>query len=236
MAAKQRTFGKRIRIKVQSALSRLGAHVSPSQIRALNACINYLEVGRWLRASGFQAWPRHADRQQLYSAVAEAVRSERVLYLEFGVWQGSSMRSWSTLLKDPRASLHGFDSFEGLPEAWDAHRPRGTFSRDGAQPTFDDPRIVLHKGWFSETLPSFTLPEHDRLVLNLDADLYSSTIFVLRTLAAAIRPGTIVIFDEFCDRLHELKAFDEFLEATQMKFRFLGGTENLEQVAFERLA
>jgi hypothetical protein len=225
----------RIRVKAQSALSRLGAHLSLSQISTLNACINYLEVGRWLNAKGFRAWPRYADREQLYSAVAANVRAERVLYLEFGVWQGSSMRSWSRLLQNPLASLHGFDSFEGLPEAWDARRPRGTFSRDGALPTFEDSRVILHKGWFNDTLPAFALPEHERLVLNLDADLYSSTIFVLRALAAAIRPGTLLIFDEFCDRLHEMRAFGEFLEATGMEFQFLGGTENLEQVVFERL-
>jgi len=145
------------------------------------------------------------------------------------------MRSWSRLLQNPLTSLHGFDSFEGLPEAWDARRPRGTFSRDGALPTFEDTRVVLHKGWFNDTLPGFALPDHERLVLNLDADLYSSTIFVLHTLAKAIRPGTLLIFDEFCDRLHEMKAFDEFLETTRTHFHFLAGTENLEQVVFERL-
>ena len=145
------------------------------------------------------------------------------------------MRSWSRLLQHPGSSLHGFDSFEGLPEAWDEHRPQGTFSRGGAMPLFDDPRVVLHKGWFDDTLPAFALPPHERLVLNLDADLYSSTIFVLRTLVDAVRPGTILIFDEFCDRFHELRAFNEFLETTGMKFRFVGGTENLEQVIFERI-
>ena len=226
---------QRIRLKVQSALSRVGEHLSLSQISSLNACINYLEVGRWLKAKGFRTRPRYADREELYSAVATRIRTERVLYLEFGVWQGSSMRSWSRLLQNPLTSLHGFDSFEGLPEAWDARRPRGTFSRDGALPTFEDTRVVLHKGWFNDTLPGFALPDHERLVLNLDADLYSSTIFVLHTLAKAIRPGTLLIFDEFCDRLHEMKAFDEFLETTRTRFHFLAGTENLEQVVFERV-
>jgi len=226
---------QRIRLKAQSALSRVGEHLSLSQIGTLNACVNYLEVGRWLKAKGFRARPRVADREQLYSAVANPIRRERVLYLEFGVWQGNSMRSWSRLLENPLAALHGFDSFEGLPEAWDERRPRGTFSRGGALPAFEDTRIVLHKGWFNDTLPKFVLPEHERLVLNLDADLYSSTIFVLHTLTEAIRPGTLLIFDEFCDRLHELKAFAEFLDTTRMRFRFLAGTENLEQAVFERL-
>ena len=145
------------------------------------------------------------------------------------------MRNWCALLQNPSSSLHGFDSFEGLPEAWDSSRPEGTFSVGSVAPTFDDARVSVHKGWFSDTLPAFTLPDHDVLVVNLDADLYSSTMLVLRTLRDALRPGTILIFDEFCDRFHELKAFEEFLAATHMRFRFIGGTENLEHVAFERL-
>jgi hypothetical protein len=103
-------------------------------------------------------------------------------------------------------------------------------------PTFTDSRITLHKGWFDETLSTFALPEHDRMVVNLDADLYSSTVLVLSTLEHAIKPGTILIFDEFCDRMHELKAFSEFLDRTRMQFQFAGATENLEHVAFERTA
>ena len=225
---------RRLRMKILATITRLGRHTSPSQIQKLNACINYLEVGRWLEANGFSAWPRYAARELLYAAVAHRIRTEKVLYLEFGVWQGLSLRSWSGLLENPISSLHGFDSFEGLPEAWDSSRPQGTFSLHSVLPRFDDPRVVLHTGWFSETLPNFAPPEHERLVLNLDADLYSSTIFVLRTLQGSIRPGTILIFDEFCDRLHELRAFNEFLATTSMRFHFLGATENLEQVAFER--
>lgn len=227
-------LGAWLRLSLQSALTRIGEHVSPVHIHKLNACINYLETGRWLKAKGFAAWPRYPDRKSLYAALAERLKTEKVLYLEFGVWQGASLRSWSALLQNPAASLHGFDSFEGLPEAWDANRPKGMFSVGGALPQFDDARVTLHKGWFQDTLPAFAVPEHDRLVLNLDADLYSSTQLVLRTLKDWIRPGTILVFDEFCDRLHEQRAFNEFLEETGMPFVFLGATRNLEQAAFER--
>lgn len=220
----------------QVLLTRVGAHCSPSHIRNLNAALNYLEVGRWLKDRGFQTSPRVAERDQLYTAIGSPIAGERVLYLEFGVYQGRSMRFWSKLLRHPQASLHGFDSFEGLPESWDAFRPKGTFDVQGKLPQFEDERIQLHPGWFDATLPSFALPEHERLVLNLDADLYSSTRFVLDTLRESIVPRTILIFDEFCDRAHELRAFDEFLAATGAKFRFLCATKNLEHVAFERIA
>jgi hypothetical protein len=223
-----------IRDFTKEALTRLGARCSPSHIDGLNSVLNYMETGRWLRASGFGDLPRHATRERLYAALGSKIENERVLYLEFGVYYGVSMRLWSGLLKNPQSSLHGFDSFEGLPEDWDARRPKGEFDVGGRIPEFDDARVVLHKGWFEETLPSFALPERDRLVLNMDADLYSSTRFVLDTLRGEIRAGTIIVFDEFCDRMHELKAFDEFLRATGMKFRALGATKTLEHVAFER--
>lgn len=223
-----------IRNFTKQALTKIGARCSPSHVHGLNAALNYLETGRWLKAQGFEEPPRHPTREQLYAALGRRVEGERVLYLEFGVYEGGSMRLWAKLLKNPQSSLHGFDSFEGLPEDWDARRPKGEFDVGGKLPSFDDPRVVLHKGWFEETLPGFALPERERLVLNMDADLYSSTKFVLGVLREAIVPGTIIIFDEFCDRMHELKAFDEFLRATGMKFRALAATKTLEHVAFER--
>lgn len=223
-----------LRDLTKEALTRLGARCSPSHIHGLNSVLNYMETGRWLRARGFGDQPRHATREQLYAALGSKIEGERVLYLEFGVYYGVSMRLWSKLLKNPRSSLHGFDSFEGLPEDWDARRPKGEFDVGGRIPEFDDARVVLHKGWFEDTLPAFTLPERERLVINMDADLYSSTKFVLDILRDEIGPGTIIVFDEFCDRMHELKAFDEFLRETGMKFRALGATKTLEHVAFER--
>lgn len=223
-----------LRRLAQVALTKIGARCSQSHIHNLNAAVNYLEVGRWLKTNGFDSSPRYATRELLYAALAARVAAERVLYLEFGVYEGYSMRTWSGLLTNPRSSLHGFDSFEGLPEGWDAERPKGTFDVGGRMPVFDDARVQLHRGWFKETLPAFALPEHERLVLNMDADLYSSTKFVLDTLREHIRPGTLVVFDEFCDRQHELRAFADFLRETVMTFRFVGATRNLEHVAFER--
>jgi hypothetical protein len=226
----------RLRTHFLGGLTKVGARLSATRIRQLNSLVNYLEVGRWLEANGFASAPRFADRWLMYDAVAAPIAAERVLYLEFGVYEGYTLRRWAKLLTNPASSLHGFDSFEGLPESWDETRPKGTFDVKGAVPRYDDPRVSLHKGWFEETLPGFALPAHDRLVIHVDADLYSSARFVLDTLRDSITPGTVIVFDEFCDRMHEMKAFEEFLRATGARFRFLAGTTNLEQVTFERVA
>jgi len=202
----------------------------------LDSTVNYLEVGRWMRANGYGAACRVQRREQLFEIVASQVAQSNVLYLEFGVYQGDTIRYWSRLLRNPKSKLHGFDSFEGLPEDWLPQRPKGHFSLQGQIPQIDDPRVQFFPGWFEQTLPHYTLPVHDVLVLNFDADLYSSTIFVLNAIERAIVPGTYIYFDEFNHRSHELRAFREFTERTGKRYSLLGATCCLDQVLFQSIA
>jgi hypothetical protein len=221
---------------VKSALTRLGERCSPRTIHRLNAIVNYLEVGRWMRAHGFETSRRLNTREEIFAAIAADVAEEPVLYLEFGVFEGDSMRSWSRLLRNERSQLHGFDSFEGLPDGWSLAEGRGHFSTGGAPPEIGDPRVRFFKGWFEHTLPAYEPPDHERLVVNVDADLYSSAAFVLTSLEGLIEPGTYLYFDEFNDRAHELRAFDEFLTRTGMQFRTVAVSPELSHVAFRREA
>jgi predicted O-methyltransferase YrrM len=141
------------------------------------------------------------------------------LILEFGVASGRTIRHMGGLAARP---IHGFDSFEGLPETWRTGFDKGAF----AQPLPAVPaNVQLHKGWFSETLPAF-LETTDEMVglLHVDCDLYSSTAFVLRSLADRIRPGTVLVFDEYFNypgwKQHEHKAFQEFIAQTGLVYRF----------------
>jgi hypothetical protein len=221
---------------VKSALTRLGERCSPRTIHRLNAVVNYLEVGRWMRAQGFERSRRVDTREEIFAAIAAEVAEEPVLYLEFGVFEGASMRVWSRLLRNERSHLHGFDSFEGLPEGWSLNENRGHFATGGEPPRIDDPRVRFFKGWFEETLPAYEPPPHERLVVNVDADLYGSAALVLTTVEPLIRPGAYVYFDEFNDRAHELRAFDEFLARTGMRFSAVAVSPELSHVAFRREA
>jgi Macrocin-O-methyltransferase (TylF) len=91
------------------------------------------------------------------------------------------------------------------------------------------------KGWFEETLPGHSVPDHDVMVVNFDADLYSSTKTVLGFLKDQVRVGAYLYFDEFNDRHHELRAFDEFLKETGMKFKAVGSDQILSHVIFQRI-
>ena len=168
----------------------------------------------------------------MFGVVANRIKDRRVLYLEFGVFEGASMRFWSAHLNHSEAQLHGFDSFEGLPESggfWN----KGEFDVDGQIPQIDDERVQFHKGWFDQVLPQFKVPDHDVLVINIDADLYSSTIFVLQQLQDYIKPGSFIFFDDLPALEHEARAIHEFLEQTGMKWRGVSAHVSLGHAFFE---
>lgn len=211
-----------------------GSRLSKRSISKLDTVVNYLEVGRFMRLRGFRFGPFVSRREELWQLVAQGLHDRRVLYLEFGVYAGESIRFWSQLLRHPDARLDGFDTFEGLPEDWRLDRPKGTFSTGGVLPKVDDNRIRFFKGLFDDTLSIYQPPEHDQLIVHLDADLYRSTIGPLRCLRPLILPGTYLIFDEFADHHNEMKAFDEFLDEVSMKFVLVGSDRSLYHVAFQR--
>ncbi|MDC0718581.1 TylF/MycF/NovP-related O-methyltransferase [Nannocystis bainbridge] len=217
-------------------LTRIGARLSSRTVHKFNAALNYVEVGRWMAARGFDTSRRAAHRFEIYEQIARELGEARVLYLEFGVHRGESIARWSELLQGPGCRLVGFDSFEGLPEDWTAIDRKGTFSTGGAAPALSDPRVSFVKGWFDATLPAFEVPPHERLVLHFDADLYSSTRTALQAFEPHMSVGTYLIFDEFADRNHELRAFEEFWAThPEWGFRLVGCDSILARVAFERV-
>ena len=215
--------------------TKIGERLDSRKVYALETGFNYISVGFWLRDRNFFPIKRYPDRERLWEAVVKPFADKRVLFLEFGVWRGDSIRRWSTLLTNPASSLHGFDSFQGLPESWNYRLRRGALNVHGRLPTVTDPRIVFHKGLFRQTLPGFDPPDCDVMIVHIDADLYSSTTEVLRHLSQHIIVGTILIFDDFQDRNHERRAFEEFMNESDFSFRLLGASRTLVQVAFMRV-
>jgi len=127
-------------------LTLIGSRSTEHTIHVVNAVANYLEVGRWMRARGFEIPGRLERREAIFDCIAAEVSASRVLYLEFGVHRGASMTSWSKLLRSAESRLHGFDSFEGLPEKWNVTSKKGSISTGGAVPSLDDPRVTFFKG------------------------------------------------------------------------------------------
>jgi len=189
--------------------------------RRLLTVHNYIDTGAWLRTVSSEIPANYYERGRLFEDALARVKGKTPLYLEFGVWEGESLRWWSKHLTNPAARFVGFDSFEGLPERWNMFVDAGDFALDNV-PQFDDERVSLEVGWFSDTLSTFKVPEHDQLIVNIDSDLYSSAVEVLSTLESYLVPGTLIYFDEFADRDHELRAFKEFLGRTGLQVDALG--------------
>ena len=143
--------------------------------------------------------------------------------LELGVRFGISTR-W---LSERAPQVHGFDSFEGLPEEWHI-QPKGAYTTHGQLPVVPD-NVKLHVGWFDATLPVFMAENAEPLrFANVDCDLYSSTKVALDALAPRVRPGTVIVFDEYIVndawREDEFKAFQEAVNEHGWKYEYLAFT------------
>lgn len=166
------------------------------------------------------------------------VKVDDGLYLEFGVYFGDTINHIAKSV-NAGTTVHGFDSFEGLPENWASKETKGHYSTDKQLPKVSE-NVSLHVGWFDKTLPQF-LDEHSGNVsfLHIDSDIYSSAKIVLDNLKDRIVPGTVIVFDEFFNypdyQNHEYKAFFEFIEMTQMKYKFISYVDRGFSVALKIL-
>jgi hypothetical protein len=228
-------------VPIRNWLARAGGHLSFDTLRVIKGFSKYLEVGYEMRQMGYRLnrvdWK--VRREQVWDVVLSEVAARKVLFLEFGVFEGATTRYWAERLKHPESRLHGFDSFEGLPEDWHEVRftqPKGHFSTDGSTPRIDDSRVTFFKGWFNETLPKYQLPDHEVLVVDFDADLYSSTKCVFQYIGPYIVPGSYLYFDEFSCLQDEMKAFKEYISASPYKFVLRAATLQLAGTLFQCIA
>jgi methyltransferase family protein len=153
------------------------------------------------------------------------------LVCEFGVHSGKSI---NYIASRTECTVYGFDSFNGLPERWRDGFRKGLFKRSSLPKVL--PNVQLIQGLFNETLPAF-LQRHDGEIsfLHIDCVLYSSTRTVLDLLRDRIRPGCVIVFDEYFNypgwEEGEYKAFHEFLVQTALKYEYIGYNYLHEQVA-----
>lgn len=160
-------------------------------------------------------------RNVLEAALAEVKLNG--LYLEFGVASGASV---NFIAQRTTQLVHGFDSFEGLPEDWISGRGRGHFTTSGKLPDVAH-NVRLHRGLFHETLPQFAA-EHTESIAFMDvtSDLCSSARTILDILGDRVIGGTVIRFGEYFNypgwKLGEYKAFQEFVARRKLKYRYIG--------------
>ena len=168
----------------------------------------------------------YVDNRHVSLQAALDVAPKKGDYLEFGVYKGECARA--IVKRTPnRSKLHLFDSFEGLPETWIPGRfEKGSLAvAEEDIPVFKSKKVVMHKGWFEDTVPGYSKSKAIIGFIHIDCDLYSSTKTVLDALESRIGKGTVILFDEFMGyngwQNHEYKAFQEFIERTGKQFEYI---------------
>jgi hypothetical protein len=136
--------------------------------------------------------------------------------LEFGVADGYSftkkLYAVRYLKMEDRIIVHGFDTFEGLPDkASSADHSLvfgGGWSKGHYKGRYDDlikycqgkyKNFHLHKGLFEETITSElleTLKKQPPILIWIDCDYYSSTRTVFERLIPYIPTGCVIYFDD----------------------------------------
>jgi hypothetical protein len=173
-----------------------------------------------------------SDRNALLAFGVEQAKVDG-LFCEFGVFTGATINFIASRVK---VKVHGFDSFEGLPEKWREGFDKGAFQMDGLPRVSEN--VVLHKGWFDKSVPVFAAQYRDNIAfLHMDADLYSSTKTVFDLLGNRIVEGTIINFDEFLNypgwQNGEFKAFRELAQQRHLRFEYIGRVPDAGQVALK---
>jgi O-methyltransferase len=204
---------------------------------------NTLALTKWIARqdqknmlNDFYSFKRdYSKRYQLYEYVVNHLhlKDEVIDYLEFGVSRGQSFKWWLEHSVNPQSRFYGFDTFEGLPEDW------GTYNKGdmaAAIPVVNDARAEFIKGLFQDSVPGFLSSHHlqnqKRKIIHLDADLFSSTLYALTSLAPYLKRGDVLLFDEFNVPNHEFYAFRLFSDAFYIKTKLCGAVNNYLQVAF----
>ena len=186
-------------------------------LRALQRTVDYIE----------QAMPDALGFDSQSELIEYSIGEAKVdgHYLEFGVFTGGTIRFMASRIGN--RVIHGFDSFEGLPEAWGGFNlGRRAFDVKGKLPRVPA-NVRLHRGWFEKSLPPWINDNGGPVAfIHIDCDLYSSTKTIFTLLADRITSGTIILFDEYFNfpnwERHEYKAFQEFVAESGVKYTYLG--------------
>jgi len=190
----------------------------------LHMLLWYFELGAWLKKHPCKVYLN--NREELYKYVNTFIKNAPICYLEFGVEKGRSMNKWLQINNNYNSQFFGFDTFTGLPEKWATFvrtLPAGTFDTKERKPCIHDKRVRFIKGLFQMSLPKFFLSfkTNLRIIVHLDADLYSSTLYGLCKIDPYLKTGSILIFDDFTTANHDFRAFYDYSTAFNRNYKVL---------------
>jgi O-methyltransferase len=229
--------------KIKALFSRFKLHIFFKPFEGILLNVVYLSrLSRWIAKTPkgkfndfYNRKVNYENRFQLHEFVVnEEVKNQSIDYLEFGVASGIAFKWWVEKNKNPETRFYGFDVFTGLPEDFGVMK-KHHYDTEGITPKIDDDRVTFIKGLFQDSLPLFLedYTSNQRKVIHMDADLYSSTLFVLTCLLPLLKKDDIIIFDEFGVPTHEFRAFSDIIHSYNLKFELLAAINNYLQIAIK---
>lgn len=129
---------------------------------------------------------------------------------ECGVFRGETSRELVRYLEESGSNklAHLFDSFEGFPDLFTAEETSLAIGQEIGKGRYLCPldvlrqemgclsHYVVHKGWFGETFPPFS---QQLCFIHADADLYQSTVEIIRLADRCLVPGGHIVFDDYAN-------------------------------------
>lgn len=170
----------------------LGTRLPQKYAAPLRRIAEQIDLGFWYQ--NFEKVDVVSDRFELLKIGSRLLESD-FTYLEFGVAWGDSLRQLIEFTSGkPSIEIHGFDTFEGLPEPHHGDITEGSFNQFGRVPNILN--VTFHKGLFTETFLGDEDYLRKRLFVMCDADLFSSTSYVLKTVGPSLKIGDLIYFDD----------------------------------------
>ena len=238
------TFATRIRT---DAFKR--AH--PRTFAALSGAYRLVKGARYLRYlllyNRYKAYTMlHRENFANNLALCDCFRHIPGAVVECGTWKGGMSAGMATSL-GPDRHYYLYDSYEGLPPAtahdtdhygqsgieWQQRQlaKQGTAPDSNNRAAIEDaraamklsgaPHVTITKGWFADTLPTYT--GGPIAILRCDGDWYESTRDTLVALYPHVVSGGVIILDDYHYWDGCAKAVHEFLLEHGGSVREFGG-------------
>lgn len=172
---------------------------------------------------------RYDEAYQLFIAVKRTGKIAGDI-AEVGAYKGASAK----LICEAKGNktLHLFDTFEGLPDLSNADNSK-QFYEGQYNGAFEDvknylkkyPRVRIYKGLFPSTAEP--IKNNNFSLVNLDVDIYESTLNCLKLFYPRMSKGGIIISHDYVNAPGVRKAFDDFLKNKPEPIIELSGSQCL---------
>jgi hypothetical protein len=152
-------------------------------------------------------------RQALLNCVMDTMEIEGDI-IECGVFRAGVTLVMADALRSSGSAkiIHGFDSFEGMPEALNQDAlptgqivyHQGVLSQTSLAMVMQkmkvfghQDRVIFHKGFFQDSMPGVIMADSRLSFVLVDCDQYAGTKYCLEFLYNKVNPGGMILIDDY---------------------------------------